>query len=465
LTLVVLIDAIPNRFVAEPIHDAIVDGTITQNSYSVGFTGGRVDGFSECKRMTVGLGAPEGMSTFESAVRSPTLGPCETAVPKIIGWAQGTGGLERSYDYYRYWNGSAVVLRPTVAAFGVAGTRMVAAMALIAVTIAFAVTLGRRVGRGAAVMSLAPLLLTTDYIDLPGALLHAIGMIVAVGGAALMLRWLRPDSSVETYAAAAFTAGAASLFFADLTNPDASWALVACSAAVVAVGAEQSADAVRRSAASAIGWIVGFTWMWASKWLIASFVLGFARVSEEIRNKTEERLNADVPGVSDSRFEGLRRAWREWWNEPLIVVVVVVLVVIAALLVSRQGDLASTWQRRLLIGAPAAIPFCWHVVMRQHTVIHSWFTYRSFAVAFGIILLALTARLKQRSSEAEEIQEPEKVQANVGSGGVSPTLLRHAGEQRRAWLGRRGGARRGQQPDPARAHSWECPYTTLSNQW
>jgi hypothetical protein len=47
--------------------------------------------------------------------------------------------------------------------------------------------------------------------------------------------------------------------------------------------------------------------------------------------------------------------------------------------------------------------------MRQHTVIHSWFTYRSFPVAFGIILLALTARLEPRSSEVDEIDDREKV--------------------------------------------------------
>lgn len=396
LALVVLTDAVPDRLVTERIYDAIVDGTITENSYSVGFTGGKIDGFSECKRMTVGLGAPEGMSTLESAVRSPTLARCEWAVPKIIGWAQG-GGLERSGENYWYWNGSAVLLRPSVAAVGVAGTRLLAGMILAAVTIAFAVALRRLVGRAAAAMSLAPLLLTTDYIDLPGALLHAIGMIFAFGGAAMMLRWLRPDSSVETYAAAAFTAGAVSLFFADLTNPDASWALMVCCAAVVAVGAGQSGDAVRRTAASAVGWIVGFAWMWASKWLIASSVLGYSTVREEIRNKTEERLNGDVEGVGVSRFEGLRKAWDEWWDQPLIVVVVVMLMVSAAWLVFRRGDMASAWQRRLLIAAPAAIPFCWHVVMRQHTAIHSWFTYRSFAVALGVVLLALTARLSRDS--------------------------------------------------------------------
>ncbi len=39
------------------------------------------------------------------------------------------------------------------------------------------------------------------------------------------------------------------------------------------------------------------------------------------------------------------------------------------------------------------IPVVWHLVLRNHTSVHSWFTYRSFAVAFGILLMALTARI------------------------------------------------------------------------
>jgi hypothetical protein len=107
LALVVLADAIPDRFVADELHEAIVTGQLDSNSYGVGYTGGQLDGFSECKRLTVGLGALPGTGTFESAVRSPTLGSCETAVPKLLGWASGEG-LTRSYDYFRYWNGSAV---------------------------------------------------------------------------------------------------------------------------------------------------------------------------------------------------------------------------------------------------------------------------------------------------------------------------------------------------------------------
>ncbi len=58
--------------------------------------------------------------------------------------------------------------------------------------------------------------------------------------------------------------------------------------------------------------------------------------------------------------------------------------------------------------------------MRQHTVIHYWFTYRSFPVAFGIVLLALTARVESTSVDldapvARRTPQPERVESDVAS--------------------------------------------------
>jgi hypothetical protein len=404
LLLVVAADLIPDRLVMSKMHTEILEGKLDDNSYSVGSTGGTVDGHSECKRMTIGLGAPAGMNDLESAIWSPTLGSCETAVPKIRGWADGDG-LVRSYYYFRYWHGSAVVLRPSVAVLGVSGTRLVAAGVLAGAAIALALGLARRVGRSSAALFMAPLLLTTDYIDLPGALVHAIGMIVTVGGAAAILRYLRSDSSAGTYALVAFVLGGAFNFFADLTNPDAAWALVVAVSAIVAVGAGPIGSAVRRTSAAAAGWIIGFGWMWLSKWVVASFVVGYSTVRDVVRFQAEERLAGDTAGMGDSRLAGLHRAWDEWMNEPLIPVLVPLLLVAATAVVWRQRDLARTWQRRIVLGAPAVIPFVWHLVMRQHTFVHGWFTYRSVAVAFGIVLLAATARLSTTAPPDDEDED------------------------------------------------------------
>jgi hypothetical protein len=413
LMLVVAADLIPDRLVVSRMHTEIVEGKLDDNSYSVGNTGGTVDGHSECKRMTVGLGAPAGMNAIESAIWSPTLGSCEEAVPKIRGWATGEG-LARSYYYYRYWHGSAVVLRPSVAVFGVSGTRLVAAGALAAAAIALALGLARRVGRWPAVLFMSPLLLTTDYIDLPGALVHAIGMIVTVGGAVAILRYLRSDSSVATYGLAAFALGGAFNFFADLTNPDAAWALVVAVSAVVAVGTGPIGAALARTSAAAVGWIAGFAWIWLSKWVVASIVVGYSTVRDVVRYQAEERLAGDTAGRGDSLSAGLRSAWGEWLNEPLIPLLVPVLLVAAALMMWQRRDLATTWQRRILLAAPAAIPFGWHLVMRQHTFVHGWFTYRSFAVAFGIVLLAATARLSTTGPSTDEVEQDSTGPTRVG---------------------------------------------------
>ena len=398
LTLVVLAELIPDRHVSYRLRDAIVTGQLTEASYSVGYSGSQVDGFSECKRLTVGLGAPEGMGAFESAVRSPTLSSCELAVPKILAWADGDG-LERSDYYFRYWNGSTAALRPSVVAIGVGGTRILAAALLAGALFAWAKGVQRRIGWLAPSLFAASIVLTTDYIDLPGALVQAIGMIVTFGVGALMVWRLRPETSPEIYAAVAFAAGATSKFFGDLTNPDAAWAVAVTSAAVVAVGLGRIGPAARRVGAASAGWIAGFAWIWFSKWVIAAIVIGYDTVRLVVTGKAEERLGGEVDGSAAGVLGGVSAAWDQWTAQPLMWWLLIGLAAVAAVTLVRSDDLARTWQLRVVIGAAALIPPIWHAIMRNHTAVHFWFTYRSFAVAFGIVLMAATARSLRQGSE------------------------------------------------------------------
>lgn len=399
VVLVVLADAIPDRLVMDELYEATLDGSLDSEPYGVGYSGSRIDEFSECKRITVGLGAPPGTNTFESAVRSPTLGACPTAVPRIVGWAEGEG-LIRSYDYYRYWNGSSVVFRPSIALFGLDGTRMIAAISLAASTVFAAREVARRVGWPAAAVLFAPVVAATDFVDLPGALLHALGMVAILLGVGLMLRFLGPGSSPTTIAWASFGAGAAFLFLADLTNPSAGWALTASSASLPAAGGAAAwRPVVLRTAAAAGGWIAGFAWMWFGKWVVAAMVIGYDEVRSNVRGQVELRLAGEESGVSTAMFEGLRRAWREWWAQPLTGLVVVGGVALVGVIAVRRGDLRRTWRLRLAMCLPALLPVLWFSLMRNHTYLHAWFVYRSLAVAFGIVLMAVAARLLQPSRE------------------------------------------------------------------
>jgi hypothetical protein len=407
LTLVVSADAIPDRFVAYRLRDAIVTGQLDERSYGVGYTGGQLDGYSECKRITIGFGGASGTGTLESAIRSPTLGHCETAVPAVLGWADGDG-WKGSYDYFRYWNGSTAVMRPTVAAVGLGGTRLLAAIALAGVAVAWFWSARRLVGTLSAALLSAPLVLTTDFFDLPGALVQAIGMIAGLGAAALLMRFVPPQASRQTFAAVAFACGAASQFFGDLTNPDASWALVVSAAAMVSIGSGDVGRAIERVGAAGIGWIAGFVWIWFTKWAIAVLVVGYDSVRFVVTNKAEERLSGQVDGADTSVFSGVRAAWRAWGDQPLTTPAMLTLGLVAVVVVLRRGDVRSSWAPRLVLASAAVIPFAWHVVLRNHTAVHHWFTYRSLAVASGIVLMAATARLdRERPETGAETEAPE----------------------------------------------------------
>lgn len=395
LGLVVMVAAmlVPDRLVMDELYGAVVAGTLVEDPYPIGYTGALLDGFSECKRITIGLGAPAGNSVIETAVRTPSLGPCATAVPKITGWATGEG-LTQAYSYFRYWNGSAAIFRPSIAAVGVDGTRILAAIGVLAAAGAFWLQASRRVGRVAATLWLIPLVATTDFIDLPRALLHALGMIVALSAAALVLRCLDAKDPWFRFGLVAFVSGAAFLFLGDMTNPDAAWALTASSAAVVVAASPTMPQALVRTASAAGGWILGFGWMWVSKWLIAVPVVGFDAVRSEVTRQIEFRVSGETPGgFSGSIFGSARRALDVWLDQPLTLLVVIGASIVAGLIARRTSNFAATWPRRALIAAPALIPVVWHLVLRNHTHFHAWFTYRSLVVAVGIVLMATTARL------------------------------------------------------------------------
>ena len=56
LVLMVVADNVPDRMVMEHLFDATVDGSLDAGDYGSGLAGRRVDQFTECIAITVGVG-------------------------------------------------------------------------------------------------------------------------------------------------------------------------------------------------------------------------------------------------------------------------------------------------------------------------------------------------------------------------------------------------------------------------
>lgn len=388
-------ELVPDRWVAEELGKAALAGQLTEDNYQPGLVSSQVDGFTDCVAITIGLGDVPGRNPVTSAIASESLWDCPEAVPELRDWMAGEGALTRQFDYFRYWHGHVLILRPSIAAFGLPATRFLMTLALLGVTLGLGRSLARRYGVVVGLVALGPFVLTTDFVDLGRALPHATGVL-----AGLSTSWLahevvsrRVDPSRIIFVSA--VSGAAVVYFDILTSAPGLWALCTF---VVGAAASRVQTGIRLFGSvslAAVAWIIGYGWTWATKWILSIFVFGYDRVRAVIDYTLNNRLSGDVSGLDFSLLRTLERNFDEWWRQPLTGWVVTAVGVLLAVEIVRRGRTwVERWPDRLLLAAIALIVPVWFELLRNHSQIHYWFTYRSLGLAFGVAAAALAMPLR-----------------------------------------------------------------------
>jgi hypothetical protein len=388
LVLVVLADQVPDRWVVDELAVGLEQGTFPAQDYGNGVTGHQVDQFTDCLGLTIGLVDRVETNPLSAAIRSPTLGKCSVAAPAIERYLAGDG-LSGSYDYYRYWHGYAVPVRPAVAVVGLGGARVLAAAALVVAIAGLVRSLARRHGALVPALLIGPWLTTTDFVDLPGSLPHAYGVVAIIASTWLIHEVVARRPSIARVAVVSAVAGASVVYFDILTTAPAGWSLAGFVAMAGAVSVAARAGLARVGAVAAISWIVGYGWMWVSKWLLAALVFGVDDVRRNITFQVENRLD----GASPDRRSGILASTRVnldmWRSQPLATLLLVVVVATVVLVVWRRRGIGHRWPDRMILMFPALLVVLWYELLRNHSQVHAWFTYRSVAVAIGIIAAAL----------------------------------------------------------------------------
>ena len=411
----VLSSVVPDRLILDSLVGSVQRQEII-NIPQVGVSGRGVDVFSDCIALTMGLGDTDG-GLATTWLRSPTLGSCDGAIESIRIYEAGQG-LSGGYEYFRYWHGYTVVSRPLVATIGVTGARIVLFWAFIAAIAGFARRLWRFHGPVAPIALLGPFLLTSDTVELARSLPHGVPALVAVGGAWAVHRAAAgrcpddvppPDRGSDDLrvATVAFAAGATYVFVDVLTTPPGAWALLIAVAMLASARRFDGARLASRGAIAGAAWIVGWVWTWVSKWAIAAAVLGYDRVRDSIGDAVDDRLGGEREYIDLAPFNAIRLNVETWFDHPLTPLVLAAIAV-ATGLTWRSAAHRSVWRSRLVIGLPALLPLVWFEVLRNHSMVHVLFVYRSLGVSVGIIAVALLVGPRSlRADQADECVEPE----------------------------------------------------------
>ncbi|MFN3255141.1 MAG: hypothetical protein ACE37B_05560 [Ilumatobacter sp.] len=407
LLLVSIANLVPDRLILDELAAAVARQELIPSNFGGATSGRPMDYFTDCIGLTIGLGDEIGTSRWSAPLRSPTLGACSRAVPAIQGYVDGNG-LERSNEYFRYWHGYAAVTRPLVATVGVAATRMVFFWAMIAALAGFGRRLARHHSSMVAVGLLVPFVLTTDLLELPRSLPHAAGALTSILTAWLAHRVVTTRADLTSVVAVSVFAGSAYVYFDILTLPPGTWALLVFSVLLAASLGRTGRDLAVVGALSTAGWIIGWAWMWSSKWAFASLVYGIDDVRSNIGDAVEIRLNEERSYIDLGFFRSTRLAVSTWFDHPLtpLVVTVIAVAVIAVMVRRSPAERRARLGDRLVLLAPTVIPFVWFEILRNHTQVHAGFTYRSVGVVAGIVAAALLVRLAPVVAASSEPDAP-----------------------------------------------------------
>ena len=388
-------ELVPDRWVIDALEEAERTDALDAGQQPFDDAGTQIDRFTECITVSVGLGEAAGQSLLDTIALAPHLGPCDRLVDHLNPY-DGARAAAEGGTYLRYWHGSAPIVRPVLAGFGIAGLRVVNLLTIAAAgSLLFGVT-RRLAGRSAAVGLVAPYVLTTSIAALPGATNQALALAAGIGTAAMVGTVAAGGLGPSRVWYPSLVAGAVFVYVDLLTVVPGVWVLTASLVAVAALRAGAGAAATAGWALLAgAGWLVGYAGMWAGKWVFAAAVLGHQRVYDDVTGTIEQRINGESPWSEPGFGNAIEANVDVFLDRPFVALL------LAAALVSIIAQAARRPVRELaaraVVASTTGVVFVWFEIASNHSQIHAWFTYRSLAIVLGVVLMAALARPPQVS--------------------------------------------------------------------
>ncbi|MEZ5895310.1 MAG: hypothetical protein R3C40_10590 [Parvularculaceae bacterium] len=339
-----------------------------------------IDADTECIGLSIGLyesdAPPQGL--VRRAVNAESLYGCAPLQRWI---ADGEAGAHR--DYFRYWHGATLVMRPMLAVMPYNDMRGFL-FTLSAVLLGWLCwRVGADFGPATALAFAAPFVIL-NALGLWVVATKATTWLLAIGAAIVFSRRKAAEAPVLAF----FALGALTAFFDFLTAPAFIFAMAALVWAIYAAGGEGAFPSWRQFLASGVFWSVGWAGFVLVKIILAAHFLDldvwgdFTDAALFRLRGQSEHVDGFIPGAAlVANIASLKSVWG-----PVAVIAFFILPFVTR---DRRASWAGLFQERSVVLAIAAAPLLWLEVFSNHSQIHAAFTQINFAPYFILAGLVL----------------------------------------------------------------------------
>jgi len=279
--------------------------------------------------------------------------------------------------YGRYWHGYLLWMKPLLLFFSIPEMRLFS-MAVQFLLFAFVFMLGYRELGFAGVMGLTVCLLALNPLSTILSFHFADIMInVMISSIVIFTHHERLDEKDSWYLLFLMI-GVATAFFDLMTYP-----LVSLGVPLILyllLSSKNLKDNFIHVILFSVDWVAGYAGMWISKWLIGTVISGYNLVQDGLAT-VGYRSGGEVANIRSDYPYVLSQNMQAMFTRTLVAGLFLLAVSMIVLLLAGKLKFSVSLNRLIPVLFVGTYPFLWYFVIRNHSIVHVWFTHRALAVA------------------------------------------------------------------------------------
>ena len=278
-------------------------------------------------------------------------------------------------DYARYWHGYLVWLKPLLMIFTMSDIRIINMCFQLILLISVVLEL-HRVGGIQKMIPFILAILSLNPISVALCMQYSSVYCIMLLSVYIMLKFRIYTS--KGYWKLFLWIGIATAFFDFLTYPIVGLGITL--GLYLALQTESCKNQIKNLIKASFSWGIGYGGMWFGKWVVASVLAGYNVVAEGLAN-VRVRVSGNVR-------ESIVNNVKQLCNVPTLLLLIILMVAVIVIILARKYQFSFRKTHFTVMVIISLYPFIWYSIIRNHSTIHAWMTYRNLSI-YKVIVYCL----------------------------------------------------------------------------